>query len=236
MPVGNIIISRHQNSCSDNTICATASTTNTCHHERPKTTTTVAAISRDDSSSTCTETVLQVPTRTTHQQQEHNLRHCSSLRVRPTTSSDEQKEEVASHPMTGSQAALISPEKRGDSAPVAQVPQSRTFPRRKEDSGEIVLFEDEYYYGRPDLDLSTLEHSSTSSALQQNSVNMSVLQQNQQSRRNPVIGLSGSQPSLSGTLAAFVTGNHSHHNHHFQQQPSGKDCIDRCLLWFVDCL
>lgn len=131
-----------------------------------------------------------------------------------------QQQQEASRPMTGSQGALILPETREDSAPDAQVPHWRTFPRRNEDSGQIVLYEDELYFG--DFDLPQLEPSS--SVLQQNTVNMSLLEQQQsQQRRNPVIGLSGSQPSLSGTLAAFVTGSHNHnHNHHFQQQPSGK--------------
>ncbi len=142
--------------------------------------------------------------------------------------------------MTGSQAALISSLDsktvavvERSAAPVAQVPQSRTFPRRDEDGSEIVLFEDECYLGQEDLDCQLPSFSSSTSVLQQNTVNMSVIQQQQllQQRRNPVIGLSGSQPSLSGTLAAFVTGsngshqhfNHNHNGHqHNQQQPSGK--------------
>ncbi len=262
MPVGNSI-SSHQNTCSGHTISATNTATNTCHHHHLKSTATataavsVAAISSDDSvaGTTSTETVLQVPTRTTHQQQ-HNLGHCSSVRPTTTTTTissnsntlSEQRQEVAvasRQPMTGSQAALISPADsktvavvERSAAPVAQVPQSRTFPRRDEDCCEIVLFEDECYFGadggrsyhsQEDLDCQLPSSTTSFSVLQQNSANMSLIE-SQQQRRNPVIGLSGSQPSLTGTLAAFVTGSNGSHQHfshhhshqHNQQQPSGK--------------
>ncbi len=259
MPVGSSI-SSHQNTCSGHTISATNTATNTCHHHHLKSTATataavsVAAISSDDSiaGTTSTETVLQVPTRTTHQQQ-HNLGHCSSVRPTTTTISSnsntlsEQRQEVAvasRQPMTGSQAALISPADsktvavvERSAAPVAQVPQSRTFPRRDEDCCEIVLFEDECYFGagggrsyhsQEDLDCQLPSSTTSFSVLQQNSANMSLIE-SQQQRRNPVIGLSGSQPSLTGTLAAFVTGSNGshqhfshHHSHQHNQQPSGK--------------